>query len=500
MSRRSPLWLALRAPHLPLEACGHSYNSGTPVIISYKRRVHSLNALALAAGISRNMALSTAQSLAAAITVERDPEQEQQALQQAANICYRFTPYIEFYDEHSLLLEISRSLTLFRGVERLTQDLFRDLQSLPYRFHLGLAHTGKGAWLLSWQHHPISDQDNHTVFRQRLEQVPVDQLMEFPSVVTALRKSGFKTLGDLTKQMSHGGSKSSAAIAKRFGTAFAHYLDEIFGSDSQVAQGQLFSRPPEMFTPDDQFQEHLQFDYPIITVEQLREPMQQLLEQLVEQLKKKQRQCHSIQWRLYDIHQNREDMTISTERIHSQWQLPLDLTMIHLERTALPFEVDSLELVCSNTTPLETGNHPLLGRQINHTFHADSERLFARLTARLGEDALSKLSYYDDIFPENCQQQIAILQACDMQLPAQHLNAPRPSWLFDPPQAIQQRHEQLYWHGQLHILQGPERLQSHWWVKPSARDYFIAQRSDYLRCWIYQDLKSRRWYVHGVFG
>ncbi len=499
MHSRPPLWLALRMPHLPLEVLGHGYNSATPVIVSEKRRVYALNALALAEGINRDMPLSTAQSLSAATTLEREPEQEQDALQRIAEACYQFTPYIEFYDEQSLLLEISRSLTLFRDVENLVRKLIQSLSALCHQLLYGLAHTGKAAWLLSWQHHPVSVQDDHKLFQQRLQQVPLHLLKEFPDKVSALQKSGFQTLGDVVQQMSSGHGKSGAALARRFGADFTRYLESILGSDGQT-QGQLFARPPEIFQPEEDFQVRIQFDYPIVDTEQLRDPMQQLLENLVEHLKSKQLQCHAIHWRLFDIHQNRQDITVSTERIHSQWQLPLDLTMIQLERLALTFEVDSLELICDSTTPLATENHALLGRQINEAFNADSERLFARLVARLGKQSLSKLSYSDDFFPENCQQPIPVVQNSKIQLPERHLNAPRPSWLFQPPEAVQKKNQELFWHGPLQLLQGPERLRGHWWNTPCARDYFMAMRSDYVRCWVYQDLISGQWYVHGVFG
>ncbi len=500
--KRPSLWLALRFPHLSLEAVGYYYQSPEPVIVSQKRRVHECNAQALAEGVAHDMSLSTAQTLLSATIVERDLEQEQQRLRQLAETCYAFTPYIEFHQQQGLLLEISRCLTLFHGLESLVQRLAEKLRELPHHYCLGLAHTSKAAWLLSWLNFPISGQDNPRVFRQRLHQVPVNQLTEFPDAVIALQRSGFQTLGDLVTQMQAGKkSKSSSAIRQRFGAAFTDYLEDLLGNDEPGTQGQLFVRPPAIFEPNDSFQEYLQFDYPIDSSEQLREPMQQLLEKLIDKLTATQQQCHSLQWRLYDIHQNRQELNISSERIHSQWQLPLDLTMIQLEHTALSFEVDSLELVCHKTTPVNIGNRQLLGQPAgSKNLGEDSERLFARLIARLGKSSLSKLSYRDHLLPESCQDSIAVTDTSHRQLPPQQLNTPRPSWLFNPPQAIQYKHQQLFWHGPLQLLQGPERLQGHWWNTPSARDYFMAQRSDYLRCWIYQDLKSREWYVHGVFA
>lgn len=491
------LWLTLRFPHLPLEVVGHTYNSATPVIISDKRRVYRLNALALAAGVNGNMTLSKAQSLSDAVIFERDPEKEHQSLQQVAEICYQFTPYIEWYNDDSLLLEISRSLTLFQGMENLTRRLSEALTPLSHLFHYGLAHTEKASWLLSWQYHPISNQDKHTDFLQRLQQAPIHLVNDFPNAIATLKKSGFQTLGDIFKQMDS--SKSSAAISQRFGTAFSQYVQDILGSEIQ-SQSQLFTKPPNIFKPTELFQERIQFDYPITNMDQLRDPMQHLLEALIDYLQEKQQQSHSIIWRLYDIHNAKQDLIVSIERIHNQWQLPLDLTMIQLEATALTFEVDSLELLCCATTSVDISNHVLLGQGTSHRHDDDTERLFAKLCARLGKQALKKLTYIDNIFPGQDQQFIAVTGSNLSNLPPQKLNSPRPSWLFNPPLPIQQKQQQLFWHGHLQLLQGPERVQGHWWESPVARDYFMAQRNDYVRCWVYQDLKSRQWYVHGVFG
>ena len=68
----------------------------------------------------------------------------------------------------------------------------------------------------------------------------------------------------------------------------------------------------------------------------------------------------------------------------------------------------------------------------------------------------------------------------------------RPLWLFNPPREIQK--------DELEFLQGPERIQSHWFNGSEiCRDYFIAQHQLGAQCWVFVDQKSR-WYLHGYFG
>lgn len=48
---------------------------------------------------------------------------------------------------------------------------------------------------------------------------------------------------------------------------------------------------------------------------------------------------------------------------------------------------------------------------------------------------------------------------------------------------------------------GPERLESGWWRGPSMRrDYYRIETNDGAWWWIYRDLGSGQWYVHGMFG
>jgi protein ImuB len=42
-------------------------------------------------------------------------------------------------------------------------------------------------------------------------------------------------------------------------------------------------------------------------------------------------------------------------------------------------------------------------------------------------------------------------------------------------------------------------VQSHWWDTPCGRDYYVAQRTDHARLWIFFDVHKKAWFVHGVF-
>ena len=68
----------------------------------------------------------------------------------------------------------------------------------------------------------------------------------------------------------------------------------------------------------------------------------------------------------------------------------------------------------------------------------------------------------------------------------------RPLWLFDPPRRVRR--------DELELLQGPERIQAHWWTpETTCRDYYIAQHRLGAECWAFVDIDAE-WYLHGYFG
>jgi len=52
------------------------------------------------------------------------------------------------------------------------------------------------------------------------------------------------------------------------------------------------------------------------------------------------------------------------------------------------------------------------------------------------------------------------------------------------------------------LLSGPERIESGWWDgAESLRDYYIARLPGphAVRAWVFQDLRSGVWHLHGLW-
>lgn len=87
----------------------------------------------------------------------------------------------------------------------------------------------------------------------------------------------------------------------------------------------------------------------------------------------------------------------------------------------------------------------------------------------------------------------------------------RPLQLLNPPEMLaavsldsdERLLEFVHEQRRRHVLThwGPERLESGWWRGPSMRrDYYRIETGDGAWWWIYRDLATGHWFVHGMFG
>lgn len=494
------LWLALRLVDLPLMSFP-AHPDEQAVCVLEKRRVIFANAAARAAGVHIGMDSTTAQLLSNCITYPRDIAQEQSYLDQLAEYLYAFTPYIQIFrsetvPDSGLLLELSRCLKLFNGLKNLCNKLFSTVSDIHIAH--GLAHTEEGAWLLSYERYDITGIEERSAFIERLNRVPIERLYEWPDAVEALKRTGFHYLSDISRQIE---TQSISGIKKRFGHDFSEFMTRTFAIEQSFQQKALFLKPIQTYQQKEFFFDTLQFDYPVTQVDQLRIPCEQRLQKLSEFLCKRKLACQRIEWHFFDIYQNPHSIKIDASIPQNAWKLFYDLTFIQLESKQLPFAVDAIELICDQLQQRQEQNQNLdfSGNPRKSRGNDDLAILEGKLKARLGENAVFKVSYKDNHIPESTYEKISAFATTNQQLPATHQFSPRPAWLFEAPLPIKKQRT-LFWRGALELLAGPERIEGQWWANITARDYYVARREDGLRVWVYRNLSSSDWFVQGVFA
>ena len=555
------LWLALRLPQLALDVFaadiaaatnqGHSnqeysnQSNAQPPVLVYQlvhgsKKIQHSNATAEAMGVRKTMTLVTAEALLQAYLedkntlpttsngpvkntpseppsppyhcFERNPSREWVALQQLAALCYDFTPHVRVHNpptletpspsseyDTGLLLEISGSLKLFKGLASLCQLLQQKMMLWRYFVQLGLGPTPEGAWLLSQTCFQPGNDYCQQVYLSELDRIAIDKIDCFVEAFNQLNKMGLTQLHQIF-------AIPHVELGRRFGEAFIAYLDALQGKQNTA----LMRR-----SEDCEFHTHVQLNHPIADTQQLHPVITDLLQQLMQFLQREQQQCEAIEWLLHSATGDKQIITVVCQPVHSDWQLLQQLTTIHLEHVTLTFEIDCVTLVLKQ--------HSHFHQETGDLFSADAELaldqqavarrwqlLLAQLHNRLGDRSALQLDLQAEHWPEqqnhwhHCQIQ-SQTKTIEPALPNTTNNttlAPRPHWLIHPPVTLTQRNHQLFWRGPLTLLLGPERLQGQWWQpdKKQYRDYFIAEQNDCRRLWVYHDHQQKQWFLQGVFG
>jgi protein ImuB len=496
--RRERLWLAVRLPTLPISAVTELQDA--PQAVADKHHVVAVNRAALAAGVHPGMDVTTAQLLGSTALIRRDEQLEDAALSSLEIHLYQITPHIQrhYVHEpvaHGILLEISTCLSLFGGCGSLVEEACTILRNTPHQFVVSLGHTAAAAWLLTKVPNPPHQLTDREEIIRRLKALPID-FLDLREHRDLLQKMGFSTIGDIAAQID---CTRVDSLRKRLGHAFALYLSELFDIEGDFAQRSLFEKPVPILKPHEEFNEGIQFDFPGTAIQHLQLPMECLLQKAEERWRRRQLECQCIEWQLTAIDDRKETVTVEADKPQINWQLFYDLTMIHFEHQELPFEVDGLRLLCRRETPVENRDLSLNLPGAKKSSGADFERTAAKLRARVGDARVYKLSYRDAFLPEQSHTQIPLSQAACQALPPVHQIASRPSWLFTKPEPVDVRDGRLHWRGYLELMAGPERMAGNWWEDTQARDYYVAKRHDAVCLWVYRDLVSKQWFVHGVF-
>jgi len=512
----SPLWLCLRFPQLPLDivqrASQHQTDSAQAIALIDKQRVVLANSLAAAAGISPGMTLTSAYALVPDLNVtEHQAERESNALQFLADWSYQFTPAVSLLPPGALLLEIAGSLRLFHGLQPLLRQIDKGLRQMGFHYQPALAHTPLAAEVFSRDSAPldICQVDLSTVntehFLQQLQQTPLTQLIldgkakRQEKVQHQLHQLGLTTIGQLL-------ALPPGELGQRFGSQFITTLTRLTGEAADL-------RPT--ISPRAHFESELHFLSGLSTVAMLEQPVRQLLQEFQQFLQQRQLHCRSFRWRFFHFDKQASLLPIELSRGQNNPANFLTLTLLKMEQLTLASAVETVQLRADQLQTASVDNRNLF-RELSGPDNQDPWFLLDKLRSRLGSDAIFCLHPQDENLPELQQQKTApdtgltttvkravLSRAVPFatESPAAETNTPpRPLWLYEPPQPLRRRKKKLYFQGPLELIDGPQRIDSHWWQQRQQRDYFIARHHNGAHYWVYFDHNSKHWFVHGVFA
>lgn len=496
------LWACLRLPHLAMDAVLRDRaDRERPLVLvtgsAQRRRLVAVNAAAIAAGLRRGQSLAAAQALLADFTViEHDPGASLRWQRLLAGIVYRYSSQVSLDFPNALVLEVGGSLKLFGPWPRLAARLHDDLDALGFRHRLVLAPHPAAAWVLSGQHAELAVQTPHTL-RHALDRVPVDRSGLAAPVAQALHSMGLRTLGRVFEL-------PRSSVVRRFGADVLLHLDRLRGMAVQ---------PLNWHAPPDRFDERIEFNYEVESNQALWFPLRRLLFELATFLTG--RDGGVQRFRVLLEHENIAPTVVAIGLLAAERdpRLLFEIAQSRLAQTSVPAPVRALRLLATELPAFVPAEADL--------FAADAAQGMAwpqlreRLRARLGPDQVFTLAVQADHRPEHAWQRqlgdakaMTVRDACDphaeatghgnelarVSIPLAEIEGLRPGWLLARPVPLRSR--------SLHILAGPERIESGWWDGADVRrDYYVVETAEGQRAWAWRPSgEEGPFMLHGWFG
>ena len=476
------LWIAIYLPDLPVQVFCRADPDDTPLVVCApgpRRAVLAANAAALDCGIAPGCSLASALALAPqARTLDRSPRGESALLTELACWALQFTPQVCFDAPHGLVLEVAASLNLFGGLGALLDRVREGAKALGVNTQLSCAPTPLAAsWLARSGCDAVCTELNQ--LPAALAPLPLACVTDEPATQKLFAGLGSHRLGDCYPL-------PRAGLAQRGRQAFLTQIDRALG---RVADPRLPWVPPPKF--------HARIELPCAMerADALLFGCRRMLTALSGALAARQRSIER-----FTLGFEHDDLPPTTLEIHlgqacrDETRFTL-LAREHLSARALPAPAVAITVDAEHWLEAPGVNDTLFP-DLSDTAQARSV-LIARLTARLGPDAVRQIDVHADHRPEFCTTTVSPGALC-------HTTAqppPRPLWLLDPPAHMGTHHTPWGPH-KLTRISGPERIETGWWDGSDvARDYYIARDQDGGLLWVFQQLRAPHdWFVHGLFS
>lgn len=463
------LWLALHFPALALEASPAM--EGAARVVVDRQTVVLVDSEARRLGVLPGMSLASAYALASHLNAsEYGRDDVVAALEHLAPRLGSVTSHVGICpDGSSLVGEIGASERLFGGLPGVLEAVAAAFVGASVTMQVGVASTPLAAEVLA-TYRPGAVLPELDQLRQELSPLPVAALPWSEAVSRALTRMGVRTIGQVLTLPRDG-------LARRLGVAAVDILDRVLGARSD---------PRASWTPPDIFVRSASWDFPAPSAESLLFPLRRILGDLSAHVSMRG-EC-ATEWALRLDHDDAAPEHISVRAAQGTTDIlhMLGLTQDRLRVTSWPAPVTGLQvrLIASREATGKAGS--LFDDRANASERAQA--LIERLRARLGDEAVHGLSAAEDPRPERAQRR----ESAPPRPPAPG-GPRRPAWLLAVPRP---------WHFDAsRLLDGPERIEGGWWDGDDARrDYYLATGDAGETAWVYRDLRTGAWFVHGLFG
>lgn len=429
------------------------------------------------------MTLAHARSLLAAepLVQEHAPADDRGGLERLAVWATRFSPSVMVDgNDHGLLIDITGCAHLYQGERPLVTQLLKGVASLGLSASAAVAPSCGAAWALArYQQGKAAIVDHLSALPEALAPLPVSALRVDEPTVDALAEVGVRRVGQLLDLPRH-------ELPSRFSDDLMLRIDQALGRAMEPITPIRSSTLPCV---------QRTFAGPVKKLEAIQQATRQLLDQLCTQLLEREAGLNRLRLTLDRSDCEPIHLTLRVSRPTRDARHLWRLLQPKLETAHLGFGVETISIEATHIAPLphrqqvDAALHEHAATSIS--FHAAHGQLLDTLPAPSSSPPASPGRAFPSLDTAPAPS-----------------TAARPTQLFDRAEPVQVQsltHDgpvlQINWHGRLHHVVrsvGPERLTNAWWRGPtSSRDYFRVQLESGLHLWVYHEMPSGLWFVHG---
>jgi protein ImuB len=348
----------------------------------------------------------------------------------------------------------------------------------------------------------------------RLSPLPLSLLRWPGDVLDRLQDMGVTCVGELLRL-------PRAGLARRIGPEHLRHLDRLVGRCAD---------PRVCITPEPRFSEGVDLDGDTADRQRLLAALAPILERLECFLRARQRGVTAL--RLVLKHRGASPTVCMLRCVAAEYRAARFAALLaaRVEALTLAEPVSHLTLTAGRLRRFAAGSGGLWQPgERGGMAQAGLPDFLQTLIARLGECAVYGIEPVEGHRPERQWRVLPPAQVLEdsqgsrfgrgvrkvsSQLSSSSLCSSsrerlRPLGLLLQPQALSVDHDETgrvcslrYAGGALHLVSGPERVESGWWDGADiARDYYIARADHGALLWVFRQRHApRRWYLHGCFA
>ena len=252
--------------------------------------------------------------------------------------------------------------------------------------------------------------------------------------------------------------------------------------------------------------------------------MQALFKKVLLKLEEQKRKAASFYITLQSGGAKNEKLTFTKEfALHSASKNISHLEGIitpFLESLVIPQGIEIVSISAFQTLRAEDSQHDFLSESELCASKEEADELLNHFISRLGTQSVRKVAFHESHIPENSFSYPFYADASRGKAKGASqgvlsLPANRPSYIFpvpEPAKAVSMLPDKppslLMWQGKNYRIirgVGPERISGEWWKRKrfgdaETRDYFKVQDHTGRWLWVFKNLGSLEWFVHGVWS